>query len=973
MQLVRVCSLILLLLSALRFSAPVAHAQTTTGSIFGEVTDPSGAVVSGATVRVLGTDTGVDLEQKTNANGAYSVAGLRPASYVITVELPGFRSATRAVVLPIQGRLQLDVRLEIGSVSDSVTVSDGAQLVQTEPIVQAAIGSRLVRDLPMKTRDFMDLSLLAPGVVLDQSSARTGATDSISFFGMEEAYKATWLEGVDFNDEATAGGTNISSATRTRLGLEAVQEFQVMSTGYSAEFGRSGAGAINIILKSGGNERRGNAFYFLRDDALDRPPFQIRNGIATPAANVPPFRRQQYGGTGGGALVRDRLFYFASVERQTARESVQVVIPASVKAFVDSLNLGYDTRTVVPRTREQANAVGKVTGNLNRSHRLDLVYLYDDDNDVNKNVGGSRAADNGFDDLNSSYFATASLTSYLGGATVNEFRINRSIQRLFRSMPASARFLPMLDFPTVDIGLDGASTPQGRTQRNWVVANTTSHQWGQHFFKWGGEANLVRAPVVSNENFNGSYRFARDEGPFVPDRYTAALNLQYARQQSPDPSASSLARDMNMYALFANDLWRIKPSLTLQFGLRYDLRTLAGDLAGPDAFEQPGFSRDRPEDVWLNVALGPAGALGVQPWRPVPNNRLDFSPRVGFAWDVLGRGKASVRGSYGIFRDRISSVSLRGAVGGYNGLITQGVQLLNPTFFPAVPNAASLPASAITTTTVPSPRGDTPYTQQSSVGVDYVLAPRLTFSADFVHLLGLNFQMIRNVNTPLPLEQTDGARVCPFGDALRARGLPECFQMQVQHDMSNRIHLNALTMRLERRFVDRWAFLLGYTLGSVKTWSTGLFGTTPTDSNELFRDLDFGPSDNDVRHRLTSNVIYELPFGVNVAGIVTANSAAPYNRTTGRDDNLDFVINDRPAGARFNSLRGDPFFNADLRVTKKFFFDRTHNVELMAEMFNVFNSANLADFNGNERAATYGQARAALPPFQAQLGVRFSF
>ena len=181
--------------------------------------------------------------------------------------------------------------------------------------------------MPIKTRDFMDLALLAPGVVLDQSSVRTGSTDSISFFGMEEAYKTTWLEGVDFNDEATAGGTNISPATRTRLGLEAVQEFQAMSTGYSAEFGRSGAGAINIILKSGGNESRGNAFYFLRDDAFDKPAFQIHDGVATPAPNVPPFRRQQYGGTSGGALLRDRVFYFASVERQDARESVQVAIP----------------------------------------------------------------------------------------------------------------------------------------------------------------------------------------------------------------------------------------------------------------------------------------------------------------------------------------------------------------------------------------------------------------------------------------------------------------------------------------------------------------------------------------------------------------------------------------------------------------------------------------------------------------------
>jgi hypothetical protein len=970
MSLFKVWSLFLLAL----LSAAAVHGQTTTGSIFGDVTDPTGAVMSGATVRVVSISTGADLQHQTDAEGAYVFAGLPPTEYVVTVESQGFRTVTQSVLVPIQGRIRLDFRMEIGAVSDTVTVTqEGTSVQAAEPVLQTAIGSRLVRDLPLKTRDFMDLSLLAPGVVLDQSSIRTAATDSISFFGMEEAYKTTWLEGVDFNDEATAGGTNISPATRTRLGLEAVQEFQVMSTGYSAEFGRSGAGAINIVLKSGANEGRGNAFYFLRDDAFDRPAFQILNGLATPASNVPPFRRQQYGGTRGGALVRDRLFYFGSIERQTARESVQVVIPSSVKAFVDGLNMGYDTRSVVPRTREQVNALGKITANLGGAHRLDVIYLDDDDNDVNKNVGGSRAADNGFDDLNSSYFATASFTSHVGGASVNELRVNRSIQRLFRSMTASARFLPALDFPTVDIGLDGASTPQGRTQRNWVIANTTSHQWGHHLVKWGGEVNIVRAPVVSNENFNGSYRFPRDEGPFVPDRYTSSLNLQFARALSPDPNTTTLGRDMNMYALFVNDTWRIRPTLTLNLGVRYDLRTLEGDIGGPDPFEQPGFSRDRPEEVWLNVALGPASALGLRPWRPVPNDTVDFSPRVGFAWDVLGRRKAFVRGSYGIFRDRISSVSLRGAVGSYNGLNTQGVELANPTFFPSVPNAANLPAAAISTTTVPSPRADTPFTQQSSVGLEYAASPRMTVSADFVHLLGLGFQMIRNVNAPLPLDQTGGRRVCPFGDILRANGLPDCFQMQMQHDMSNRIHLNALTIRLERRFADRLGFLLGYTLGRVETWSTGGFGTVPTDSNEKFRPLDFGPSDNDVRHRLTGNVIYELPFRINVAAIVTANSAAPYNHTTGRDDNLDFVLNDRPVGVRFNALRGDSFFNTDLRLAKKFFLDQTRNVELMWEMFNLFNAANLADFNGNERAATFRQARAALSPFQAQLGVRFTF
>jgi hypothetical protein len=340
---------------------------------------------------------------------------------------------------------------------------------------------------------------------------------------------------------------------------------------------------------------------------------------------------------------------------------------------------------------------------------------------------------------------------------------------------------------------------------------------------------------------------------------------------------------------------------------------------------------------------------------------------------VFGTGKTVARGSYGIFHDRITTLSLQGAVNGYNGLNVQSVEVANPGFFPLVPDAGSLPVAAVTVGNVPAPTAKTPYTQQSSVGFQYALSPGIAMSADFVHMLGLNFQMIRNVNAPLPLAVTGGARVCPFGDALRANGLPECFQMELQNDQSNRIHLNALAVKLERRMSGRIGFVLGYTLGSVKTWSTGTFGNVPTDAHDKFRDLDFGPSDNDVRHRFTGNLVCELPFGFNAGAIVTANSAAPYNHTTGRDDNADFVTNDRPVGVRFNSLRGSPLFLTDLRLTKKLFLGQTRNIEVMWEMFNVFNRANLSDYNGNERAATFRQARSALPPLQGQLGVRLTF
>ncbi len=953
------------------------YSQSTTGSIIGDIVDSTGAALPGVSVRIRNTTTGAQRDVITNGAGAYRATGLQPAGYEVAVQLEGFRSATRSgVTLPIQGEIKIDFTMEVGQVTESITVTGDAPLVRTtEHSVGTVVDNFRVEELPLKARDFMDLALLAPGVVLDQSSVRSGATDSISFFGMDEPHKAIWLDGVDFNDEVVGGGTNISGATRTRLGQEAIQEFQVMSTGYSPEFGRSGSGAINVVLKSGGNEIHGSAFYFIRDDAFDKPAFRLRGGVPFQDGDVPEFKTKQYGGTIGGPIARDRAFYFLSFERKTNKESSVITIPDTVKTFVDSLNLGYDTRSVVSQDREQFNAIGKFTFNLDERNTLHLTYLYDDDNDINKDIGGEDAADRGFDDLNNSYFATANWTSLIGANTVNEFRINRSSQRLFRSIREASKFLPGLIFPSVNIGLDGSAVPQGRNQKNWIITNTTTYQWGNHTLKWGGEMNDVVATNDTNEDFNGSFVFETDEAPFLPVEYEAGFNLQFARGDSRDPTLTQVDRDMDMYGLFVNDTWRVTPTLTLNLGMRYDLRVLEGDLGGPDPFEQPGFSRDRPEDVWLNVALGAAGTLGLQPWRPTPTDTMDVSPRVGFAWDVLGTGQAVIRGSYGIYHDRVPTLTHRSIVNGYNGLNIQTVRERDPlvvqSFFPNAPAGDALPAGS---TTVPSPSGNTPYTQHTSAGFQYEVSPNTAFSADFTHILGLNFLMSRNVNAPLP----NG--ICPFDADLIANGITDSlcdFGMRLGHDQSGRIHVNSLSLRLDRSFSNRFGFLLGYTLGSAKEFNRGGFpviiGVAPSDPNDKFGDVHFGPAENDVRHRLTANLIYQAPFDINVSTIVTANSAPPYDKTTGRDNNGDGFRNDRSPGVGVHSERGDNFFNTDLRLSKRFFIDETKNVEVLWEMFNVFNTANLLRFQGNESSSSFGQARSVLRPFQAQFGLKFTF
>ena len=294
---------------------------------------------------------GLTREAVTDTLGTYRFSAMPPGVYTVKAALTGFKEASRADLrLAINSQLVAPFTLEVGGLEETITVTEQAPLVDTtENVVRTLVDTQQIASLPLKTRDFLDLTLLAPGVVADQGSASGGQTDSISFGGMSENYKSIWLEGVDFNDEVTGGGSALSSATRIALAQEAIQEFQVMANSYTAEFGRSASGAINILTKSGGNQIRGSGFYFLRDDAFDQPNYF--------AVTVPPFKIEQYGATVGGPILTNRLFYFASWERRANERSVQVNIPTSIAAYVQSL--GYDTNTDVPVVTDEHNLFGK--------------------------------------------------------------------------------------------------------------------------------------------------------------------------------------------------------------------------------------------------------------------------------------------------------------------------------------------------------------------------------------------------------------------------------------------------------------------------------------------------------------------------------------------------------------------------------------------------------------------------------------
>jgi hypothetical protein len=947
-KIARVC----LLLGVCIGTAQVASSQTATGTILGEVKDSTGAALPGANVSATNQANGAVRETVSDAVGNYRFTALTPGLYTVKVTMSGFKDNTRADVrLPIASQVAVPFSLEVAGLAETVNVAATAPLVDTtEQVVKTLIDTKQIESLPLKTRDFLDLALLAPGVVSDQGSASGGNTDSISFGGMSENYKSVWLEGIDFNDEVTGGGSALSSATRIAMASEAIQEFQVMANSYSAEFGRSASGAINILTKSGGNRVKGSAFYFRRDDAFEKPNYF--------SETVPPFKIEQYGATVGGPIVVNKLFYFGSWERRNNARSVQVSIPVSVRDYAKSL--GYDTRIDVPVSADENNYFVKSTYLMAQNHTLNTTYMYDHRDLLNQQTGGASAGDHGYDDQRRAWLLLGNMTSVFGSSIVNELRLSASHQALDRVLPAGSISQPEIRFPTVQFGR-ASNIPQSRVQDNYIITNATNAHLvakGSHDLKFGFEANIVPTTSLINQSFNGLFEFTADRPVVAGD--PATLPFRFTQGIEVRGKLSAMTRDVSIYSTFFNDQWQPRDNLTINLGIRYDFQFWRGDLDGQDIPES--MSKN---DFWISQVSGP---LKGQNFKAAPNDLNNFAPRLGVTWDLSGKGRTVVRAGYGIYYDQINTTTMRGVVAGYPNFITSqvandsrsGLRIPND-FFPNLPTSP-LPESVGSSFNIASPDAESPYSHQTTAGVSHQLGSQYAVSADYVYMRGERFPLTVNVNA----RQADGTF------PLVANGT----RMLLYDDVAP-MRIHQAQFRLERRFADRFGFLVGYTLGSADTIANN---GTPSDKYNLM--ADWGPTSNDVRHRFVSNAIYELPYGIQVGGIISTNSASPYNIITGTDANRDGDNNDRPAGTSYNDGRGDGFFTTDVRVSKKFVAGR-YTGEVLWEMFNLFNTVNFNNYQGNQSSAPgqtstgiptgFGRPLQAFDAFQAQLGFKLTF
>jgi outer membrane receptor protein involved in Fe transport len=976
--------LVIILISCFLFQN-IVFAQQTTASLTGVVTDPTGAVIQGASVTATNKSTNLKRTVSTGDEGAFVISNLPVGDYEVKISAQGFKTLSLSSVLLNVGQT-LTVNGELTIAGTSVTL-DGydsiTPLVDSETSkVDTVINSGEIENLPLNGRNYLELALLSPGNSPAPNFDPTKSnTVLISSAGQLGRGANVMIDGTDNNDDVVGGSlVNISQ--------DAVAEFQVITNRFSAEYGRSGSSVINVVTKSGTNQTRGSFSFFERDRRLQGLPATSDRSLPKP-----PFDRQQYSFTLGAPLVKDKLFAFGAIEYRDQDGAVQVGRRNVAARAITREFAAAPLKNVLLNTRLDYQA--------NDRNRFDFRYTFENVKDTNASkldraIGSASYLQNLKNDFHA---LMANWTDVISSRVINTFSF--SLNRFANdTQPVSDGV--QYTFPSL---LDGASfrVPQATKQNRVQLTDALTAIYGSHTLKFGGELQRIKASLDLGVFRQGRVEFVEDfasadrdgNGQINDNDLLFAVTL---RSQFPDRSLVLPDVDNTHFAFFAQDDWRARRNLTFNLGLRYQVDTNEKNNSGYDdinplvsSFYRGGRKRD------LN----------------------NFAPRVGFNYSVSD-GKLSFHGGYGIYYDRIvlelitlerglDGRALPIAVRAGNALTDPaGVPIFldqNGRFRPGAPTFSNpfsgfvLPGAGASGINIIDNDMQNPMIQQSNLGLQWEFARHFVFRADYLHNFGTHFIIGRNVgvvNNPVV-------------------GGPD---RVVNLESSVKASYDGLLLSVEKRFSNRYGFRASYTLSKAFNYANDdqiPFSNGPVNSNNLR--LEYAPPPNDQRHRFTFAGTLDLPYGFRVSPILTLASGVPMDillpdassripqlqRNAGgrifknaaglnafiQQLNTQGGVNGQPlplapANARFN----DNFSSLDLRLTKVFSFGERVRLEPIVEIFNVFNTTNilgvsntnysgfgnvLGSPNFGQPVTTAGGVFGAGGPRAFQLGARFSF
>jgi hypothetical protein len=910
----------------------LAQQSVTSATLSGNVEDASGAAVSGASVIANHIETNRKQTIVSDEEGRYRFLHLRVGRYQLTVEKTGFATFTKHLTLTVGQALDVPLRLPVAGVSESVEVFEAtAPLVETARTqVAETIAPKEIDQLPLNGRNYLDLAALTPGVtrtnpVANQRFPETSSVPGtgLSITGQRFINNSFIVDGLSSNDDA-------ADLAGTFYSQEVIREFEVITSGGIAEFGRASGGVINIVTQSGTNDLRGRVYGFLRNQRLD-----ARNPLSP---TKDPLTQAQYGVSIGGPVRSNRTFFFTNFEQTRLNNAVVLTLaPANVAAInfkLDQINhRGPRVSTgVVPTGFDSTNFLFRLDHRLNETNQMTARYnLYDIKSFNARNVGGTNAVSRGTALYNRDQTFAASFVKTLSPRTLNETRFQYTHSRL--SAPVNDTAGPAININGVANLGTATFSPTHRDLDTYEAVNNLTTQRGAHSLKGGASFLLNRVDITFPGALQGVYTFS------------SLTNFQagrYVTFQQAFGETSQFQSNPNV-GLFAQDEWKPRADLTLNLGLRYDAQFL--------------------------------------PY-PVTNDANNFAPRVGIAYapDFLGREhKTVIRASYGIFFDRLPLRATSNALQRDGSKYRTAVLSFGQTEAPDFPNVLrEFPSNLLVSITTIDPKIKNAYSQQTSLQVEREFSGSMSLSVGYLHVRGEHIILSRNLNVP--------RFAASAGVPNSGRPDPR-FANVSRFESSGDSYYDGLLVSFKRR-LSRWAQTrISYTLSKATDDVGNAFFFTPQDNADL-RD-EHGLADNDQRQRLAVSGSFEAQAtargeslfrrslsGFQLSYIFQYGSRLPFNIVTGADRNLDTTINDRPPGVGRNTGRGFDYVSLDLRLNRRFRFGERLNLETIVEGFNVLNRANLQLPNNTLNPSTlqnFGRPTAADNPRQIQFGLRLNF
>jgi hypothetical protein len=977
----------------LGLNGPLAAQTGLTGAgIAGTVRDESGRGVAQALVSLVDTHTGVTRRAVTDAGGRYLLAALPLDVFALHVDAEGYRTAVREGLAPTVGQvLRVDLTLALAR-SEAVWVEREGTADRVEgAAVSALVAARALEGLPTNGRDFVAFTLLTPGVVAERTPP-TGPTTSsgLSFAGQRARSNHVMVDGFDNGDVYTG-------AVAASFSQDAVQEFQVLAGSAPAEFGHGSGGTVNTVTRSGSNEWHGGAFLFLRDQRLNAKEHFEKTDVFGQPLDQPkaPFSQEQWGATAGGPLRKDRTFAFVSYEQLDVDASNFVTIDPGVAATLERAGFPVELGSA-PYAAKTRSGLVRIDHHFTPERRLTLrAHLSDRTNQNVEPVGGIVARSHGAEQRRTDWGLAAAGTAVFGTGWLNETRVQivSGDQAVYGLDPLCGDQCREVDQGGPEVTLPGLAvvgrqlnTPQLRGNVGLQAADTLTRAAGRHTLKAGLDLDLVWRDGSFAQDFGGRYVFTAL--PAVPGLTSRPLTALEAFEQGlpaiyfqgyGSPAASGTSR---MFSAFLQDRWRATSRLTIEAGLRYQCYALGLEP----------------------VAVSGLGGAALT--YAVPD-RGDLAPRLSLTLDPDGSGRTSLRAAYGVFHeDPLLAVAyVSEIVNGQRLRLLRAGLPLSAAAWASPDHHLPQPMGAFPSTVqVAGPGFRVPFARHFSVGLTRQLGSDLSLSVDGLATRGERLVGVVDYN---PLVPALGAGRRPND----VDGRPGTSTSSFQFTNYGRSWYRGLAVALRKRMSHGFEALASYTLSEAEDTVSDMFGQAnvaedpgagrdPRDAAGLplgfAPDAFRGPSAVDQRHRLVLSALGELPWSLQLSGVVTLGSGRPFTALSGVDGNGDGLA----AGDR---ARRDPLDPAtrvtrngerlpgtatvDARLTRRFDFPRGASVEVLVEAFNLFNRVNYSEANNvfgpgafpdqpqrdAQGRVTYGRFVKAYAPRQVQLAARFRF